>query len=88
MGNYFYYYKCQHTEHNNISAVKAHEQLQTALEYMSLPYHLVTAIRDKSELLLADREKDNKKLLDVKRESLTRRKNSYGQSKKNGLMNK
>ncbi|WP_090656424.1 zinc ribbon domain-containing protein [Parafilimonas terrae] len=25
-GKYFYYYKCRHSKHNNISAIKAHNQ--------------------------------------------------------------
>ncbi len=35
-GQYFYYYKCRFSKHNNISAKKAHIQFDTALELMSL----------------------------------------------------
>jgi site-specific DNA recombinase len=66
VGNYFYYYKCQHSGHNTISAPIAHKQLHSALGYMSLPAHLVTAIKDKSEQILQERNQDNKKLLDTK----------------------
>lgn len=62
-GKYFFYYKCQGKGHNNISAVKAHGQLQDILSLMSLPQRLIVAIRDKSEVILEDREKENRKLL-------------------------
>ena len=35
-GKYFYYYKCNESKHNNISAIKAHNQLLSACEMMSL----------------------------------------------------
>ena len=35
-GKYFYYYKCRHSRHNNISAIKAHNQLLQICELMSL----------------------------------------------------
>jgi site-specific DNA recombinase len=35
-GNYFYYYKCKHSRHLNLSAVKAHDQFLAACDLMSL----------------------------------------------------
>lgn len=35
-GKYFYYYKCKHSKHNNISAVKAHDQFLNACDLMSV----------------------------------------------------
>ncbi|HMG66322.1 MAG TPA: hypothetical protein VK588_01510, partial [Chitinophagaceae bacterium] len=66
-GNYFYYYKCQHSKHNNISAIKAHEQLRYSLGYMSLPEKIISAVRDHSIDLIEQREKENRKLFDAKR---------------------
>jgi len=68
IGNYFYYYKCNtSSQHNNISAVKAHAQLHEALGYLSLPDRLVAAIRNKSETLLQEKEKENAILLEQKK---------------------
>jgi len=36
-GNTFIYYKCKHSKHNNISAIKAHEQFLNACNHMSIP---------------------------------------------------
>lgn len=44
-GQYFYYYKCRFSKHNNISAKKAHEQFDKALELMSLSAAKVKTIR-------------------------------------------
>ncbi len=79
-GNYWYYYKCKHKGHNNISVVKAQKQLEEILELLSLPEDKVKLIRQNSEqefeqqlknrkLLVADLEKeldaDQKKLTTV-----------------------
>lgn len=44
-GKYFYYYKCRHSKHNNISAIKAHNQFLDACDLMSLPDKKVHEIR-------------------------------------------
>lgn len=54
-GKYFYYYKCKHPKHNNISAVKAHGQFLEVCELMSLPTDKVRKIRTESRSSL-DRE--------------------------------
>jgi site-specific DNA recombinase len=43
-GKYFYYYKCKISKHNNISAVKAHQQLLSALALISLPEFLINQV--------------------------------------------
>ena len=66
-GAYYYYYKCQTSQHNNISATEAHKQLNEALGYMSLPERMAIAIRDKSSQILEDRLQSNKVLLKKKK---------------------
>jgi site-specific DNA recombinase len=36
LGNYFYYYKCKHSRHLNLSAVEAHDQFLGACDLMSI----------------------------------------------------
>src|SRR5690606_15666710 len=43
-GKYYHYYKCRHAKHNNISAIKAHNQLLEVCELMSLPKERVRKI--------------------------------------------
>ncbi|PYF68392.1 recombinase family protein [Pedobacter nutrimenti] len=43
-GRYFYYYKCRLSKHNNISAIKAHEQLLATLSLMRLPEQIINEI--------------------------------------------
>jgi site-specific DNA recombinase len=62
-GNYFYYYKCNTTGHNNISAIKAHDQLLNALDLMSIPDYLIDAIKAKSLELMNVHLQENKQLL-------------------------
>ncbi len=45
-GKYFYYYKCNSSKHNNISAIKAHNQFQNVCELMSLPEKRIREIKD------------------------------------------
>jgi len=47
-GRYYYYYKCMHSKHNNISAVRAHQQLNDILSLMSLPERIIDVIIDNS----------------------------------------
>ena len=64
LGKYYYYYKCNTASiHNNISANKAHTQLQEMLGYMSVPEHIISAIRDESKKMLDEQLKENKKVL-------------------------
>jgi site-specific DNA recombinase len=72
-GKYFHYYKCNKTsKHNNISAVKAHEQLKQAFDYMSLTPQMVRSLTLKSEFLLETRVKDRTLLIAKKRSELDR----------------
>ncbi|MFT4204309.1 MAG: recombinase family protein [Chitinophagaceae bacterium] len=45
-GKYFYYYKCRHSRHNNISAIKAHDQFLGACDLMSLSENQIKEVRD------------------------------------------
>jgi site-specific DNA recombinase len=51
-GNYYNYYKCPIKGHNNISAIKAHAQLQEILSYLSLPARMISEIQKESGRLL------------------------------------
>lgn len=71
MGKYFYYYKCNKTsKHNNISAIKAHEQLKQAFDYMSLTPQMIKSLSLKSEYLLDLRVKDRTRLIGKKTSEL------------------
>lgn len=64
LGNPYYYYKCStSSQHNNISAIKAHDQLQQALHYMSLPVYMIEAIKAESNKEMDLQLKNNKKEL-------------------------
>lgn len=71
IGNYYYYYKCQHSGHNTINAAGAHDQITEMLAYMSLPKKLINAIREKSKIDLDVREKDLRVLLASKKHELS-----------------
>ena len=60
-GKYFYYYKCKHSKHNNISAVKAHEQFLNVCDLMSVPERQIKEIRDGSYASIEQEVKANKK---------------------------
>lgn len=62
-GKYYYYYKCQTSSHNNVSATFAHNQLNEALKYLSLPDRIAIAIKHNSEKLLNERMIETRKLL-------------------------
>lgn len=60
-GQQYWYYKCNiKSAHNNISAIKAHDQLQQVLELMSLPTYMVDAIRDQSKKMMAEAQLEKK----------------------------
>ena len=69
-GARFFYYKCYHSRHNNISVIKATQQFERALELMSLPLNMIQDIKTVSEKQLEDRYKDSKTLLDEKKRAL------------------
>ncbi len=66
-GKYFYYYKCRHSKHNNMSEIKAHNQFLEACELMSLPSARLRKIRTvtKSSLDL-EMESNRKKVVEKK----------------------
>ena len=69
-GQYFYYYKCRFSKHNNISAKKAHIQFDTALELMSLPKKSVKKIRDRANQEIEKEVENNSKGLANKKAEL------------------
>jgi len=71
-GNWYYYYKCKHSRHNNISAKKAHEQLLQICGLMSLSKKQVSFIKETAEKSLDTTFKSNQILLGQKKEELER----------------
>jgi len=69
-GKYFYYYKCKSSKHNNISAIKAHDQFLGACELMSLPQQRIREIREGSSIALEQDMKANKQKVIEKRHLL------------------
>ena len=69
-GQYYNYYKCIVSGHNNLKAGKVHEQLLEALKYMSLPNKTIKSIKQKSEAILDNRLSENRKLLMHKKTEL------------------
>ncbi|WET02714.1 recombinase family protein [Flavobacterium sp. YJ01] len=69
-GKYFYYYKCKHSRHNNISAVKAHEQFLNACDLMSVSEKHIKDIRDGSYASIEKEVKTNKEKAVEKRNEL------------------
>lgn len=59
-GKYFYYYKCQSSKHNNISAIKAHEQFLNICELMSLSENRVREIKNGCNASIDTEMKTNK----------------------------
>ena len=68
-GKYFYYYKCKHSKHNNISAIKSHNQFLEVCKLMSLPAPKIKRIRAESRNSV-DKEMENnrKKAIEKKRQ--------------------
>ena len=69
-GRWYYYYKCRFSKHNNISAIKAHDQFLGACELMSLPEKDLKKLRLECEAALEKqlvdyREKASEKKLEL-----------------------
>lgn len=62
-GRYFYYYKCKVARHNNISAIKAHQQFLQVCELMSLSKATVDEIKDASIRSIDESLKSNKEII-------------------------
>ncbi|MCT1523827.1 recombinase family protein [Sphingobacterium hotanense] len=70
-GKYFYYYKCRHSKHNNISAIKAHNQFLEACDLMSLPDKKVLEIRKGCKESIEVEMKSNRQKITEKKVQLT-----------------
>ncbi|MBF9252122.1 recombinase family protein [Pontibacter sp. 172403-2] len=69
-GKYFYYYKCRFSKHNNISAIKAHDQFMGACELMSLTESKVKEIRNGCKSAIQIEMEGNKKKIKEKSQQL------------------
>lgn len=69
-GKYFYYYKCKHSKHNNISAIKAHDQFLGVCELMSLPASTIRQIRTESKAAIDKEMEGNRKKAIAKKTEL------------------
>lgn len=66
-GKYFNYYKCKTSKHNNISALKAHNQLAEIFELMSLPQNIISDIKKSSVTKMEENLKSNKLVINQKK---------------------
>lgn len=64
-GKYFFYYKCRESAHNNVSAIKAHQQLDEILEELSIPAKTIASIKQTTRKLTEEKLLDNKQLLSI-----------------------
>lgn len=69
-GKYFYYYKCKHSKHNNISAIKAHDQFLNACDLMSVPEKQIKEIRNGCYAKIEQEVNANKKKVAEKQREL------------------
>ncbi|HSH68188.1 MAG TPA: recombinase family protein, partial [Bacteroidia bacterium] len=69
-GKYFYYYKCKHSKHNNISAVKSHDQFLSVCELMSISSEKVKIIRTESKASVDKEMESNRKKVNDKNQEL------------------
>ena len=68
-GKYFYYYKCKHPKHNNISAIKGHEQFLNACDLMSISQTNIKEIRNGCHSSIElEMKANNKKVVEKKKE--------------------
>jgi site-specific DNA recombinase len=72
VGKYYYYYLCNKTGHLNLSAIKAHAQLEQVLELMSLPDKIINGIKEASMAAINLRIKNNKSLVAEKESELAK----------------
>ena len=69
-GKWFYYYKCRFSKHNNISAIKAHDQFLGACELMSMTESKVKEIRNGCKMAIDLEMEGNQKKIKDKRQQL------------------
>jgi site-specific DNA recombinase len=72
LGNYFYYYKCKHSRHLNLSANKAHDQFLAACDLMTLTTSEFKTIKQKSGQLMELEMNKNKEFLVEKKQELAK----------------
>ncbi|WP_129022405.1 recombinase family protein [Edaphocola flava] len=70
-GKYFYYYKCNQSKHLNLSAQKAHIQLENVLELMSLPENYLSYLKQNINAVFDRKMSADKELLKVKQRELS-----------------
>lgn len=69
-GKYFYYYKCKHSKHLNISAIKAHDQFLEVCDHMSLSESNIKKIRTQTRISIDRELESNRKLVVEKKNKL------------------
>lgn len=62
-GRYFYYYKCKAPRHNNLSAIKAHDQFLEICELLSIPSKNLMEIRQGSADAIEENLKADKLMI-------------------------
>lgn len=70
-GKYFFYYKCRESVQNNISAIKAHEQLDLIIKELSIPAKTIASVKQTTRKLTEGKPHDNKQLLAVNKNEYT-----------------
>ena len=70
LGKYYYYYKCNKTTHLNLSAIKAHDQLQQVFALMSIPERAIRVIRDSSDRIFENKMVEDRRLVEEKKREL------------------
>lgn len=70
LGKYYYYYKCDKTRHLNLSAIRAHDQLQQVFALMSLPDKALRLIKGNSDQIFENKMVEDKRLVAEKKKEL------------------
>lgn len=71
-GKKFLYYKCKKSHHLNLSAIKAHQQLQDLLAGLSLPDHMVELLHEEMGRQMIDSQQESRKALKVAKKEMER----------------
>ncbi len=70
-GKLYYYYKCHASKyHKDVPAKILHEQVNDIMKWLTLPPHFVAKLHEKSNALIADKLRDNKKQVITKKRDL------------------
>lgn len=84
-GKYFYYYKCKHPKHNNISAIKGHEQFLNACDLMSISQTNIKEIRNGCHSSIELEIKANNKKVEEKKRNWMKYNKNLKKLKKSSL---